>query len=386
MSRHSAFPAILSLVLFSTTASAGTKPLVEMTDNSGRAHCGRVEVYTKSTITLMQTDGRLRELKRRDIKSFKKIAARFEPKTASEVATDLGSEIGKGYVVKTTQHYVVARPSKSKTSYGSVFENVFNAFHYQFRRRNIPLQKPEFPLVAIVFRDQRSFAEYAAKDGVRVVPGVLGYYHRHTNRVAVFESTRTAALDDAAPSSTVVAGNIAGRSGMNSNLADTITHETMHQVGFNTGVHPRRGNMPKWIIEGLAMTFEAPGFLTTSGPGKAGTRLNRERFVWFRNYQQTRRPKKSLRTFIEADGLFRSKALDAYSQAWAMSFFFLDQPARSYKFRKYLNAVTTRDTTKGYSKADRVRDFEAAFGEIERVEVDFLRAMKKLNVGSVASR
>ncbi len=386
MSRHSAFSAILSLVLFGTAAAAGTKPLVEMTDSAGKAHQGRIEAHTRSTITLMQTDGRLRELSRRSIKSFRKIAARFEPKTASEVAADLRSELGKGYAVKTTQHYVIARPSKSKTNYGAVFENVFNAFHYQFRRRNIPLQKPEFPLVAIVFRDQRSFAEYAARDGVRVVPGVLGYYHRNTNRVAVFESTRTAGLDDEPPFSNVVTGNIAGRSGLNSNLADTITHETMHQVGFNTGVHPRRGNMPKWIIEGLAMTFEAPGFLATSGPGKAGTKLNRERFVWFRNYQQTRRPEKSLRAFIEDDGLFRSKALDAYSQAWALNFFFLDQPARSYKFRKYLNAVTTRDTTKGYSRADRIDDFEAAFGDIDRVEVDFLRAMKKLSVGSVASR
>ena len=384
---HRMVLALLPLtLLFTAPANAGNKPLVELTDKNGDSHQGRIEAYTKSTITLMQTDGRLLDLNRRDVKSFRKIAARFKPKTTTEVASDIRNEIGKGYVVKTTQHYAVARPSGSKTNYGAVFENVFNAFHYQFRRRNIPLQKPEFPLVAIVFRDQKSFAGYAAKDGVRAVPGLLGYYHRRTNRVAIFESTRTAQLDhSAAGTSDVIAGNILGRGGVNANLADTITHETMHQVGFNTGVHSRRGRDPKWIIEGLAMTFEAPGFLATSGPGKSGTRINRERFIWFRNYQQSRRPAKSLRAFIEADGLFRSSALDAYSQSWALTYFFLDQPARSFKFRKYLNAMNARDTS-NYTAADRVRDFEQAFGDIDRLEVEFLRSMKKLSVGAVAKR
>lgn len=372
------------LIVSAAVPSFGqSKPMVEVGDSKGSKFEGRVDGLTPKVVTLTQRDGRIRMLNRPAIKEIKTVARTFRPLSKSEVVAALREEFGSKFVVKTSQHYVVCIPKKTRTNYASIFENVYSAFHYQFRRRKFDLAPTEFPLVAIVFPNFQEFAKYAAKDGVRASPGLLGYYHRLSNRVAVYESSRTTEKE-LPETRTGFIGETTNAvaslldAGANADLASTITHETIHQVSFNVGLHPRMGTCPRWLTEGLAMTFESPGFLSTSS-AKGNSRINRDRYVWFKNYQK-RRPKKSLKAFIENDDLFRRGTLDAYSQAWALTFFFMDQPARSYKFGHYVRAMNKRDLTDGYSAADRLKDFESAFGDIERVEINFLRFMNGLKV------
>lgn len=381
----------MCLIVSSTaTAIAQTKPLVELGDGKGNTFSGRVESLDKRSVTLMQQDGRIQVLPRRTVKEFKTIAKTFRPFSKDEIARNLREELGKGFSVQSTQHYVVCTPSKSKKNYANVFENVYGAFHYQFRRRQFRLDRCEFPLVAIVFPDFKSFAAYAKQDGVRASRGLMGYYHRHSNRVAVYESNRTALNAEGDTKTGMLATSTTSHAsifdtGSDASLESTITHETIHQVGFNTGIHPRLGLAPRWTIEGLAMTFESPGFISMSGNAKGSSRINRERYVWFQAYSQKARPKKSLRAFIASDRMFSTNALNAYSQGWALTFFFMDQPSRSYKFGQYIRAMNKRDLTT-YTSADRVKDFEATFGDIDRVEVEFLRFMGRLDPNAVASR
>lgn len=370
-------------VITHTTACAQTKPLVRVGDGKSVSYEGRVDAFDKKTVTLTQRDGRIVLLKRSAVKSVETIARKFRPLSKSEVVAALREELGSEFIIKTSQHYIVCVPKTSRTNYASIFENVYKSFHYQFRRRQFQLQRTEFPLVAIVFPNFTDFAKYAAKDGVRASPGLLGYYHRLSNRVAVYESSRTSSKTKADTrtgflSRTPHAVTDILDTGANASLASTITHETIHQVSFNTGIHPRLGHAPRWLIEGLAMTFESPGFLSTKD-ASGSARINRERFIWFKNYQKRRRSKGSLKAFIESDQLFSTGPLDAYSQAWALTFFFMDQPARSYKFGQYARAMNKRELTNG-SASQRLKDFESAFGDVDRVEVEFLRFMDGLSL------
>ena len=383
------------VLLFLTTVAAGpgfaqTKPLVRVGDGKSANYEGRVDSLDKTSVTMTQRDGRIVMLKRSVVKKVETVAKTFRPFAKSEVVSALREEFGSKFVVKTSQHYVVVVPKSSRTNYAAVFESVYGAFHYQFRRRKFHLQRTEFPLVAIVFSNFKDFARYAAKDGVRASPGLLGYYHRLSNRVAVYESNRTSLKTTPDTRSGFIADATKAvadilDTGANATLASTITHETIHQVSFNTGLHPRLGHAPRWLIEGLAMTFESPGFLSTKD-ARGSSRINRSRFVWFKNYQQRRRRKGSLKTFIESGSLFTTGTLDAYSQAWALTFFFMDQPARSYKFGQYVRAMNKRDLTQGYNAKERLRDFESAFGDIDRLEVQFLRFMDQLDPNSVTTR
>ena len=78
-----------------------------------------------------------------------------------------------------------------------------------------------------------------------------------------------------------------------------------------------------------------------------------------------------------SDRLFQSSVLDAYAQAWAVTFYLAE--TRSSKQTKYLRTVSARDPMKPYSAEERLADFQAAFGnDLDRLEVSFLRFMGDL--------
>ena len=45
-----------------------------------------------------------------------------------------------------------------------------------------------------------------------------------------------------------------------------------------------------------------------------------------------------------------------------------------------MNSIATRDVREPYTAAARLKHFEAAFGNIERLEVDFLRYIDRIEL------
>ena len=76
--------------------------------------------------------------------------------------------------------------------------------------------------------------------------------------------------------------------------------------------------------------------------------------------------------------LFRSQVLDAYSAAWGITWFLTENPARARMFAKYLRTVSERNPVEPYTPEDRLKDFQFVFGDISRLEVDYVRAMDRL--------
>ncbi len=161
------------------------------------------------------------------------------------------------------------------------------------------------------------------------------------------------------------------------NLRDTIVHEGTHQVAFNTGLHVRFGANPTWIVEGLATVFESPGIRNRSLRGSAKDRINHERFGWFQNFSKKRRKQKSLEEFIINDDMFKQATLDAYSQAWALTFFLVE--TRPRKFARLLKKIAARDPLKVYTGKERLNDFKNVFGDrLVLLEAEFLRFIKRV--------
>ena len=161
-------------------------------------------------------------------------------------------------------------------------------------------------------------------------------------------------------------------------LKATLIHEATHQVAFNFGLHHRIGDNPRWVVEGLATLFEAPGIRNSNGTkGKVSkrSRLNLERYLRFQNYAQSRRIRGSLRSFVESDRAF-SSVLDAYAEAWALTFFLAETRPRAYE--SFLKKIAARDPFEDYDKSDRINDFEDAFGDgMDVLETNFLRYIAK---------
>lgn len=361
--------------LFMPAAWAADAPaFLELTVKDERLR-GKLLAMDDDTAWLMTREGQLQELEVKDIQGMKRISSRFQPLSSVEVRGALQREFGQKYEVASSEHYLVCAPHGKAKEYAQLFESIYRSFHGYFSVRGFRIPKPDFPLVAIVFPDHKSFDEYCQKDGFRAFRGLMGYYLRTSNRVALFDSgnTQTALSEEDHPASP---GFI--NATIEADLASTIVHEATHQVAFNTGLHSRVGINPKWIVEGLATVFESDGIRESSSTrGKAFDRVNRDRYVWFGNYAKSRRKPKSLATFISSDKPFETMPLDAYAESWALSFYLIE--TRPANYAKYLKAIASRDPLKEYPEEERLDDFKKAFGkDLNLLEADFLRFISRL--------
>lgn len=405
---HSLVFGLLSAALILANPSqAGAAGLAVVELKTGTtAYQGKIVARNKHLCWLLDRDGQLNAVELKSVTAFREVSPRFRPLSFSDLRDKLLREFGRGYEVATTRHYLVCATGGKAAKYAELFEHIYRTFHLHFAVRGFTINEPEFPLIAIVFPERESFAAYCRRDGVNATQGLAGYYLRTSNRVALFDPG-TEALSSRAKPLRLPAGVIGmglpepnqpradllrfakgfggpgGGSHANvfarveGSLRDTIIHEATHQVAFNTGLHGRVGENPQWIVEGLATVFEAPGVRDTSTGSSPESRLNRERFLWFRNFAKKRRESKSLAKFISGDNLFQSATLDAYSQAWALTFYLIETRPREYA--GYLKSIASRDPVYRYTEKERLEDFQKAFGQnIDLLEANFLRHLERM--------
>jgi len=315
--------------------------------------------WSAKEVNLLARDGRLWSFPPDSVKDFRKTSEPFKGYTAAEMRSRLTQELGKDFEISGTGHYLVARPRGQGAYWAQRFEDQYRSFIHYFSIRGFKIAEPEFPLVAIVFRNQADFLRYSASEGTRVGPNVLGYYSLASNRICVFDQ----------------AGGEASAADWQENAA-TIVHEATHQTAFNVGIHTRFAEQPRWLVEGLATMFEAPGFWNPSRFRSKQDRYNRGRLEQFKQYLP-HRPEGSLAEFISSDRTFMTDVNAGYAQAWALSFFLIETRPRQYC--DYLARVAKRPEFQSYPSRDRIADFIASFGsDVRLLEAHFLQFMAEL--------
>ena len=374
--------AILVATLVGKTTMAEGKSLIQVA-TAEKTYAGRLLAMGSSTCWMVARDGRMNRLNVGSLKSFKQISKRFEPYSTSELRNQLREEFGSEFeVVQHGLYMVVAKPGRGK-EFARVLNEVFGVFQREFSTRGFAIAQPEFPLVAIIFPSRSEYIRYAAKEGFIGAGATLGYYKRESNRVAAFETvplqrSKAVSVLESSDRPLLRQDDDQHYAAIGSDLRDTLIHEAIHQIAFNTNIHSRIGNDPRWVIEGLATLFETEGIRHRATRYEFATRINRERYLRFGNYAKTRRKKNSLRDFVSSEGQFGRNVLDAYAEAWALSFFLFD--TRGPAYAKFMNSIATRDVLKVYTASARLKHFEAAFGDIDKLEVHFLRYMKKIKL------
>ena len=366
-----------------TTVSiyAKTPSLIEI-KTSNDVYLGKSIAHNDDVSWMMDQSGMLAEIPLKEVTSFRRVATEFQKLPLAKMKLQLEKEFGSLFEVISTRHYLVCAPRGKAKAYGGVFEDLYQSFSHYFSLRGYQVKSPEFLMVTIVFPDRAQFYKYCKKDRVRASQGLLGYYHPYTNRTALFDqstATKSAGFEAERDGNDHAFSRLStGGKNLTEALRDTMIHEATHQVAFNTGLHSRVGENPRWVVEGLATTFESDDLRAhTGGRGKAITRINRNRLLWFANYSQKRRKKDSLQSFVREDDLFQSATFDAYAEAWALTFFLVEtQPAR---YARYLKKISQRDPLKQYSAESREQDFKEAFKtNLKTLEVDYLEFIDQL--------
>jgi hypothetical protein len=337
--------------------AAGERGQMVEIEYQGQTRTGTVIAHDGTTGWFLERDGRMQPVTLGEVGRFKEVGT-FRPWGIVELREALARDFGSNYTVSASGHYLVVAPRGAGERFARLFDGLYRQFVVAFTARGFRIQEPEFSLIAVILPDQASFNQYCLKEKVRPQTGLRGYYLPGSNRVALFDPTPN------------------GLGGADQ-LDDTVIHEATHQVAFNLGIHSRMNADPKWVVEGLATVFEREGVRVNDRRGPIAARLNPQRYAWFQQYRQSRRPPNSLATLIQSDDGFGSSALDAYSEAWALTFYLLERQSAEYV--SYLRTLSRRGPFVEYVAEDRLRDFQGAFGrDLSLVEAQFLRFYKEL--------
>jgi hypothetical protein len=159
--------------------------------------------------------------------------------------------------------------------------------------------------------------------------------------------------------------------------ADTIIHEAAHQSAFNTGVHTRFGESPRWLVEGLGTLFEARGVWQSRIYQSQPDRINRDRLEDWRTYAKGRRRPDAIAQLVSSDRPFAADPDGAYAEAWALSFFLSETSPK--KYFELLGKSAARPAFADYSSATRLEDFTDIFGaDLTLLDAHFRRFMAGL--------
>jgi hypothetical protein len=350
--------ATIACVLTVLSGRADTAEFMFRANIEGKTVEGKPLNWNSQQMLLLGRDGKLYDFNPRLATDAEKTSPTYVPYSAAEMKALLQYEFDSRFDITLTRHYVVVHPRGERDEWADRFEDLYNRFSHYFRVRGFELQEPVCPLVAIVFRDQAEYFRSAAASGTPMHPNTLGHYDPRTNRVFLFDVTAGKKKKDW------------------SENAETIIHEATHQTAYNTGVHRRFTAEPRWLVEGLATMFEAPGVWSARYDHTQADRINRGRLAGYRKFAARRQPG-SLAALITSDDAFRSDPDGSYAEAWALSFYLCE--TQPHQYAAYLAKTAQRPLFTDYAAAERMSDFQAIFGaDMKMIEAKFLRFMQEV--------
>jgi hypothetical protein len=325
----------------------------------GRAVEGSPISWSDREIHLLGRDGRLWNFNPAQTTSFERTPAEFRSYSPSELRAMLLRELGHDYEVSGTSHYLLAHPDGEGDKWTQRFEDLYRSFVRYMSVRGFQARPPRFPLVGIVCKDQADFLRQSAAQGEMPQSGVVGCYNLESNRIMLYDM-----------------GGKTNSPHWKQN-AGVLIHEATHQIAFNLGVHSRYAPPPRWLAEGLAMLFEAPGVCDARQHPYLNDRINYPRLRAFQQGLLPGHRPETLVALLASDDLFARNPAAAYAEAWALTFFLVEQEPTNYV--AYLKLTAARPPFTDYPQAARVKDFAALFGDDWRMlEARFLRFIGEL--------
>ncbi len=330
-------------------------------------------------LLMMARDGVLWAIPPSELVEHKTDNLPFKPLSREELWAKLKKKLPAGFDVYQTSHYLICHnTSRAYAQWsGSLFERLYMAFTNYWSRKGFKLHDPEFPLVAVVFADARSYSKFAQSELGGSAASIIGYYSLESNRMTMYDLTgiESFAKLQNQRNTTAQINRILSRPAAQYTVA-TIVHEATHQIAFNCGLHARYSDCPRWFSEGIAVYFETPDLKSSKGWRNIGG-VNRPRLIRFHRYMRSR-PADSLRTLIGDGKRFgdSKQSIDAYAEAWAITYYLIQK--RSKQYVEYLKVLSEKKPLVWDTPEQRVKQFEAAFGDIKKLDADFLRYISRL--------
>lgn len=347
------------------------------TDKNERVEEGRIVIEAQDGGLIFEgRDSRLWTILPEHLVERKAVdGLKFVPYSARQLGDRMKLEFGDGYASWEYGPLVICtNAGKNYADWcGQLFSRLHSSFEKFWRRDNLPLREPEFPLPVCLFAKQRQFVNYALSDADAATAASFGYYSVKTNRTAMFDIT----ADESGAARSITDVNRRMSKSL-SNVA-TMVHEATHQFAFNGGLHQRYADNPLWLMEGMAMFFEVPDLRNKTGWASVG-QPNKMRVAvfadWFKSGQ---RPVDSLKSLIRDDTRFldAETAGPAYAEAWSLTYYMIK--LRRDEYTAYLKHVAEKPMLKYLTPEERIAEFEEFFGDDwEKLDADMVTLLKRI--------
>ncbi|MCE5303896.1 MAG: DUF1570 domain-containing protein [Planctomycetaceae bacterium] len=304
-------------------------------------------------------------------------AAEFSSLGRDALGRGLLAELPQGFQIYSTPHYLICYDTSREYAQwcGTLFEQLYRAFHNYWTRRGVELSEPKFPLVAVVFANKAAYLRFSQSELGQAGESISGFYSLLTNRMTMYDITGADGRGGGRGVSAKI-NQILSQPGASRTVA-TVVHEATHQIAFNCGLHQRLSDCPRWFSEGIAMFFETPDLRGGAKRGWSGIgTVNPSRLERFQEFLQSR-PANSLETLLRDDRRFTDakQAVDAYAEAWALTYFLLKKHEKDYV--AYLRTLSAKKTLMQDKPEQRIDEFRKAFGELPKVDAEFQRFFVK---------
>jgi hypothetical protein len=373
---------IVSLVIF-FSGSAGVSAIDRIAfrrDGKEQQVGGRLLVTAQDGgLLLLERDGMLWAVPPEEKAKLTSDDSPFKPFTREELTKKLLAELPPNFEVLSTAHYLIFYDtSKPYASWcGSLFEGLYKAFTNYWSRKGFTLKEPEFPLIAIVFADRAAYLKFSKPELGDAGGAIVGYFSLMSNRMTMFDLT--GAENNGAPRArggTMAQINQILSQPQAAQTVATVVHEATHQIAFNCGLHTRLSDCPSWFSEGIALFFETPDLRSQKGWNSIGA-INYPRLDRFQK-MLPRRGADSLETLITTDKRFHDTktGLDAYAEAWALTYFLIHQKPKEYI--AYLKLLSQKKPLLNDKPEIRKEEFENNFGSLPKLDEEFLRYTGRL--------
>lgn len=323
-------------------------------------------------------DGKIWFVKPEQIKNKVDDEKIVEAISQKELGKKLLSELPPGFRIYETKHYVIAYQNELAYArwIGGLYESrLYRGFEaFWQKKKKVKLQRPKFPLVAIIFGSKAAYDQYVVRE-LGAGQSMVAYYNLQTNRVAMYDLTAGLKhpgqeLDDRKIGQILQTPSVIP-------MVATIIHEGTHQLMFNRGLQTRFAECPLWLNEGIAIYFETPDVKSARGWKVPGL-VNHQRLTTFLRYL-SRRPAGALATMIQSDDQFRDPqaGVEAYAEAWAFNHFLLNKHSREYV--KYLTHMSTKEALVEETPETRLAEFKKYLGEdLAALDNEFIGYVRQL--------
>ena len=175
----------------------------------------------------------------------------FRPLTAEQIRDRLLAGPFEGFFAVERAPYLVLSNGSLEFAEDAadLLQGLFGVLSRFLIDSGLPVERPAFPLVAIIDRDEHAFRGRRPVD-----PEVRAYFETRSNRIILFERSEQ---DRRAPELAAV------------RQPQMIAHEGVHQILQNIGIQRRLSSWPPWLVEGLAEFF-ATGVSSAANAGAGG--------------------------------------------------------------------------------------------------------------------